>query len=232
MTKKASLLNTSFEQTQVSISSVHPNRYNYNVQKGATFAKLVASLREFGFVQPVVVREDGDGYEIVNGEHRYRAAIELKLQSIPIINLGAVTDVRAKQLAVILNELGGSPDEVRLADLLRDISAEVTIDDLQRVMPFSDKELEMYLSTIDFSFVNLPAEDSGTRDLDADDAPESGDGLKAETVKLAIGKLKGSVTKAVLDEFVAEYNSVAQSIGSTEMETVLTVLTERLRSPH
>jgi ParB family chromosome partitioning protein len=50
------------------------------------FAELVHSVREFGVLQPVVVRTNADGeYELIMGERRTRAAREAGLTSIPAI---------------------------------------------------------------------------------------------------------------------------------------------------
>jgi ParB family transcriptional regulator, chromosome partitioning protein len=48
-------------------------------------AELVHSIREFGVLQPVVVRKDADGYELVMGERRLRAAKAAGLDAIPAI---------------------------------------------------------------------------------------------------------------------------------------------------
>ncbi|UPL10551.1 ParB/RepB/Spo0J family partition protein [Microbacterium sufflavum] len=49
-------------------------------------AELVHSVREFGVLQPVVVRKNGDGdYELIMGERRTRAAREAGLDAIPAI---------------------------------------------------------------------------------------------------------------------------------------------------
>ena len=49
-------------------------------------AELVHSVREFGVLQPVVVRENAEGqYELIMGERRTRAAREAGLDSIPAI---------------------------------------------------------------------------------------------------------------------------------------------------
>jgi len=49
-------------------------------------AELVHSVREFGVLQPVVVRQNEDGkYELIMGERRTRAAREAGLESIPAI---------------------------------------------------------------------------------------------------------------------------------------------------
>ena len=46
---------------------------------------LVESVRAAGLVQPIVVRDTGDGFEIVAGERRWRAARKAGLTTIPAI---------------------------------------------------------------------------------------------------------------------------------------------------
>ena len=46
---------------------------------------LVESIRAAGLVQPIVVRDAGDGFEIIAGERRWRAARQAGLGTIPAI---------------------------------------------------------------------------------------------------------------------------------------------------
>lgn len=48
-------------------------------------AELVHSIREVGLLQPIVVRPHGDGFELIMGERRWRAAREAGLDAIPAI---------------------------------------------------------------------------------------------------------------------------------------------------
>lgn len=53
----------------------------------AALEELASSIRELGVVQPIAVREDGDGYLIIAGERRWRAAQEVGLSEIPAVVL-------------------------------------------------------------------------------------------------------------------------------------------------
>ncbi|MGV0375274.1 ParB/RepB/Spo0J family partition protein [Corynebacterium hadale] len=48
-------------------------------------AELVHSIREFGLLQPIVVRDTQDGFELIMGERRWRAASKAGLKHIPAI---------------------------------------------------------------------------------------------------------------------------------------------------
>lgn len=54
--------------------------------------ELVTSLRQVGMLQPVVVRPSGDGYELVMGERRWRAAKAAGFQRVPAIVRGTADD--------------------------------------------------------------------------------------------------------------------------------------------
>ena len=68
------------------LDSIHPNaRQPRTVFDEDALSELAHSIREFGVLQPVVVRPDGDGFELVMGERRLRAAKAAGLETIPAV---------------------------------------------------------------------------------------------------------------------------------------------------
>lgn len=63
---------------------------------------LTQSIKEKGVIQPILVRRQGDYFEIIAGERRFRAAKLLKLQEIPII-IKEVDDRDSLELSLIEN---------------------------------------------------------------------------------------------------------------------------------
>src|SRR5205823_4945693 len=47
-------------------------------------ASLCASVKTHGILQPLVVRQSGDGYQLIAGERRLRAAQDAGLESVPV----------------------------------------------------------------------------------------------------------------------------------------------------
>lgn len=71
---------------EVPVGAIRPNpRQPRNAFDETALAELVSSIREVGVLQPVVVRPVADGYELVMGERRWRAAQEAGLATIPSI---------------------------------------------------------------------------------------------------------------------------------------------------
>lgn len=71
---------------EVAIGEIRPNPRNpRTVFDDDALDELAHSLREFGLLQPIVLREVADGYELVMGERRWRAAQRAGLTVIPAI---------------------------------------------------------------------------------------------------------------------------------------------------
>src|SRR5882672_1764351 len=68
----------------------------------AKIEELASSIRNQGIIQPLVVRRNGDGYELIAGERRWRAAMRAGLTHVPIVVRDA-SDHEALQLALIEN---------------------------------------------------------------------------------------------------------------------------------
>jgi ParB-like nuclease domain len=124
----------------VDVAHLRPNDWNPNRQDAFIYQREKESIRRFGFVVPVICRTDPDDIEhwqIIDGEHRHKAAIDLGMTRIPIWDLGPIEDHIAKSLTIVLNETKGAPEPAKLGDLLRDLLADESRESLLDVMPIS-----------------------------------------------------------------------------------------------
>ena len=64
--------------------------------------ELAQSIREFGILQPILVRKIGTGYELVAGERRFRASQKVGLKTIPAI-IKNLSDKEVAEMALIEN---------------------------------------------------------------------------------------------------------------------------------
>ena len=64
--------------------------------------ELVESIREKGILQPLLVRRKGDGYELIAGERRWRAAQRAGIREIPIL-VRDVSDSEMLEISLIEN---------------------------------------------------------------------------------------------------------------------------------
>ncbi|HYZ15405.1 MAG TPA: ParB/RepB/Spo0J family partition protein [Candidatus Acidoferrum sp.] len=91
------------EMPQIPLAKIRPNPH----QPRTTFSaealdELRDSIATFGVLVPIIVRERGDGYELIAGERRWRAAQAAGLQMIPAI-VRAADDRESLEVAIIEN---------------------------------------------------------------------------------------------------------------------------------
>ncbi|GIU85968.1 MAG: putative chromosome partitioning protein ParB [Acidimicrobiia bacterium] len=88
---------------QIPVASIRPNpqqpREHFDEE---SLAALAESIREVGVLQPVLVRRQGEAFELIAGERRWRAARRVGLQTIPAI-VRIADDAAMLQQAIVEN---------------------------------------------------------------------------------------------------------------------------------
>ena len=87
---------------QISIQALIPYARNSRTHSDAQVAQIAASIREFGFTNPVLI--DGEG-GIIAGHGRVLAARKLQLAEVPCIRLGHLTDTQKRAYVIADNKL-------------------------------------------------------------------------------------------------------------------------------
>ncbi len=88
---------------EIPVDRIRPNALQPRAGFGdEPLAELEASIREQGILQPILVRKVGDGYELVAGERRWRAARAAGLQAVPAI-VRQLDDRGALEAALVEN---------------------------------------------------------------------------------------------------------------------------------
>ena len=89
--------------TYVDIDEIRPNENQpRRVFDEDKLNELAASIKEHGIIQPIVLRKEGDGYVIVAGERRYRAARKAGLKKVPSV-IRELTEDQNLLIAIIEN---------------------------------------------------------------------------------------------------------------------------------
>jgi ParB family chromosome partitioning protein len=89
--------------TEVPVGQLQPNPLQpRTIMDPARLQELSASIRESGMVQPILVRRTAEGYQIIAGERRWRAAQQAGLATVPV-TVREVADERLLELALIEN---------------------------------------------------------------------------------------------------------------------------------
>ena len=99
----ATAANAEISVNEVDIDLIDPNPQQPRTRfVESAMNELAASIRSNGIVQPIVVRRNGNRYQIVAGERRWRAAQKAGLRRVPV-TLKDVSDEKLLELALIEN---------------------------------------------------------------------------------------------------------------------------------
>jgi ParB family chromosome partitioning protein len=90
------------EARPIRLGEIRPNPFQPRQRVDENLDELVQSVKEKGILQPVVVRRRRDGYELVMGERRFRAARLAGLDQIPAI-VRSVEDGEMLEMALVEN---------------------------------------------------------------------------------------------------------------------------------
>ncbi len=99
--KDARASKKSIHEIDANLIKTNPNQPRKHFDKNK-IEELALSVKRHGIMQPVIVMPDGDGYRIVAGERRYRAARKANLKSVPCI-IREVEASEGMELALIEN---------------------------------------------------------------------------------------------------------------------------------
>ena len=126
------------EIKSVSINLLKLSDYNPREISEKDFQSLKNSLKEFGFVEPIVANKQN---EIIGGHMRFRAAQELGIKEIPVVYVD-LPEGKQKLLNLALNRISGRWDREKLEKLIFELYKIKDID--LKLSGFEDWELELY----------------------------------------------------------------------------------------
>lgn len=89
--------------SEIPVADIVANRYQPRLSfKDEALKELAASIKENGLIQPVIVHKVDNGYELIAGERRFRAAKMLGMAAIPAI-VKSVRNAEALEMAIVEN---------------------------------------------------------------------------------------------------------------------------------
>lgn len=172
------------------VGKVFANDWNPNVMDEETYLALKAGIQRGGFVQPILVRPlpGGGRYEILDGEHRWKAVKEAGFETIPAVVVED-EDASAKLRTLQMNRVRGEMPDESIGKLLAEISGDVDDQAIMELLAYDDKELDWLVSMAEV--VTEPSDEpSGQSGPDSEtkfvrlsyDVPETA----AEVIRVAI----------------------------------------------
>lgn len=85
------------------IGLIQPNRYQPRLRfSDNELEDMARSIRQQGIIQPLLVRKDSNGYELIAGERRLRAAKKAGLKQVPVL-VKTITDTDMLEMSIVEN---------------------------------------------------------------------------------------------------------------------------------
>lgn len=144
--------------SEVPVNDLRPNPWNTNTMTPENEVKVENSLKRFGFIRPVIARRLASGeLEILGGEHRWKVARKLGYETVPVIVLDGIDDMKAKEIGLVDNGRYGEDDPLQLAELLKDMG---NTDDILSFLPYTGSEIDSLFSISSIALDELDIDDS------------------------------------------------------------------------
>jgi len=147
-----------YDHALIAVADLVPYAMNSRTHSDAQVAQIAASIREFGFTNPVLIDEANN---LIAGHGRVLAARKLKMELVPAIIVTGLDEHRRRALVIADNQLALNAewDQEKLIAELQSMSV-----DMQKLTGFSEEDLLAMLK---------PAQIEGLTDEDAvPEAPE------------------------------------------------------------
>lgn len=132
--------------------------WNYKETDEDMMAKLVKNLRINDQVENIIVRQVGQRYEVVNGNHRLNAMKQLGFTRAMCYNLGEISDAKAHRIAIETNETKFIANGYELAKLLKGLTDDFDITELCSTLPYTEGEVNNHLDLLTQDFNNYEQE--------------------------------------------------------------------------
>ena len=184
------------------IEKIRPNTWNPNVMDDKTYELTKLSMIEEGFSDPIDIDPTG---QILDGEHRYRAAIELGLTEVPVFVKERYGD-DAVITTIRKDRTHGEPDLVKLSEIVGDLVDEMGSAEVERRLGYDESEQQA------FSEVN--SWDWGAYGTDEEDAEDRG---SEEYVTWSVGV--DADTRSRLESLLDSFSASARvtELGDTDV---------------
>jgi DNA modification methylase len=139
----------------VPVSRLRPWAGNPRSMSAAEMEKLKRSIREFGFVEPLVVRRQDD--TVIGGHQRLAAVKARGMTRVPVIYVD-LSEAQAKVLAVALNNISGDWNLPKLGELLEELRDLPDLD--EALTGFDPREIDSLLAQLERDAAPSPREES------------------------------------------------------------------------
>jgi hypothetical protein len=221
------------KRTSAPIHELKPNPWNPNKQSAMVASRMGVSMSKFGIIKELLVRQIGPNnkegfgkakiaaYQIVDGEHRWKEIQSAGLSTVEIRDLGIMADYEAKELTVVMNELSGDPNPIKLSSLISELEKAGLREDFEEIAPYTTEEVDTLLKIQDIEDSEL---------FGGEDKKSKKDNKKDEAYTFQIGPHRGILPQDVAEKFETVMTKVAEKLATTDTVVIVSAISKILET--
>ncbi len=141
----------------ISLDHIHADPKNANRCLPETLAKIKKNIQRIGLCPPLIVRphpEQEGHYILIDGHHRKEIIADLGWQEVEC----QVWDLAEQEVSIALltlNQLRGTDNPVKRAELIQDLTKSLSLTDLSCVIPESESQIQDLLSLLNRDYEEM-----------------------------------------------------------------------------
>ena len=143
--------------------------WNYKEEDEKQTEKLIANFKKNGQVENIQIRELGDKYEVVNGNHRLDVMREIGMDKAHAYNYGEMSKADAQIVAIETNETRFRSNAVKLGETFEELKETYSVEEMAKTMPFDEKEINNMIDVLNFDWEQFDVEEDEPLDLEKED---------------------------------------------------------------
>jgi len=149
---------------KLDVDELEENPWNPNEMTESIFEHLKKEYNRVGILQPILVRPHNEAHQIVDGEHRWRAAKQMDIDEITCV-VKEMSDEEAKITTLNMNEIKGTNNPLEEAELIMDLKEEKETEELADLLTKTEPEIEEMEMLMDMpEEIELDEEDDEVED--------------------------------------------------------------------
>lgn len=182
---------------EVELSELELAPWNYKEEDAVIALKLQNSMEKNGYATKITIAQRSEEpkskkYEVIDGNHRLMAFREMKVKKVNAVFVGRKKKTERQRMGLEMNELQFPTDTIRLAENLKDLTADFAIEDLVLTLPYSEDEAMRLMQVLEI--------DRGAAAGTQSSSTNQGSGDE-EWIHFHFGDIKGSVERVAYDRF-------------------------------
>ena len=139
------------EIKQINITEIKPNRFQPRIKfDEKALQELANSIKKYGIIEPLILRKIPNGYEVIAGERRLKAASLVGLTQVPAIIM-EINDQASAELAIVENLQRQSLTPIEEAKAYQNLAGNSNTKEIANLMSKEEKEINNKMKLLQLS---------------------------------------------------------------------------------